>query len=48
MIHLADQLYVRKFGKEPASDADLIGPCLNRFPEGYVSHGDEAVEAQAR
>jgi hypothetical protein len=40
IVTLADQLYVRLFGKPAESPDHLIGPCLEAFPEDYVPPAD--------
>lgn len=41
VISLAEALYQRRFGKPPASHDDLIGPCLDQFPDGYARGTDK-------
>jgi hypothetical protein len=48
VIALAEQLYVRKFGKRPASPDDLIGTCIDRFPDGYIKPVDLDDEPEPR
>jgi hypothetical protein len=43
VITLAEKLFERKFGKPPSSLDDLIGPCLQRFPDGYVKPVDDVA-----
>jgi hypothetical protein len=45
VIVLAEKLYERKFGKEAPSPDALIGPCLERFPDGYVKPVDSEDDA---
>jgi hypothetical protein len=40
IVTLADQLHVKLFGKPAESPNDLIGPCLDAFPEDYVPPAD--------
>jgi hypothetical protein len=40
VMFLADKLYERKYGKPANCHDDLIGTCLERFPEGYVRPRD--------
>jgi hypothetical protein len=43
IVHLAEQLYKREHGEEPADVRDLIGPYLKRLPVGYAPPVDEAT-----
>lgn len=46
VMFLADKLYERKYGKAANSPDDLLGTCLERFPEGYVKPADlDGVES---
>ena len=41
IVHLAEQLYRRERGKEPASPRDLVGPYLKALPAAYVTTSDD-------
>jgi hypothetical protein len=41
ILLLANHLYERRFGKPPAVPEDLLGTCLDRFPDGYVRVDEE-------
>jgi hypothetical protein len=43
IVHLAEQLYKREKGKEPANVRDLVGPYLKELPVGYAPPIDEAT-----
>jgi hypothetical protein len=45
VIMLAEKLFERKFGKPPSSHDELIGPCLQRFPDEYVKPVDDAANS---
>jgi hypothetical protein len=47
LVHLAEQLYRREHGDGPRSLGDLIGPYLDRLPDGYAPD-DPAISAPAR
>lgn len=39
LLELARQLYRRERGAAPTSDRDLVGPYLDRLPDGAVNPG---------
>lgn len=51
-VHLAEQLYLREHGKAPQKLGDLVGPYLERLPDGYddsdISLGEPDDESAAK
>ena len=41
IVHLAEQLYRRERGEQPASPQDLVGPYLKALPAGYIPPTDD-------